>query len=457
MPPRHLALLFAIYVCVCWVDGVSAAELQSPSNGVGATSKQQNPTDKKNAAKQAAKPLSQAEELQKAISDAGNDRAALVRNLKAFLERFPDSPERPQIYRALVEACIQFKDDACAMEYAERIVSLTPDDTSMTLLAVQMLEHGGDAAGLRRAVTYVTRVNDSVKNTPISEKSPRVSQEEWEGQKKRDESALLALRGRLEGRLNDSAAARKDYMESYALQPNAPAAVKLGELDELAKDYAAAATQYARAFALSDTATKSVGRRDIRQKLGNAWRLAHGSEAGLGDFLLRTIDEVTASASAAQRMKRNDGLKDPFALVLRNAPQGTPYPIAAQKGKVLVINFWATWCGPCHALEPIYEKLAARFSGNPGLLFLSANCDEDESLVGPYLAERPSRTTEVFADRLEELFAVESFPTLMILNADGNVEFRANGFDPETIEKDLGDAIQHAVSPNATKDNAAEL
>jgi thiol-disulfide isomerase/thioredoxin len=435
-------VIFVFLLCGC-AGVASAAQSQDGLPGAHPANKQ-SPSEKRNGSKQnATKAPSQAEELQKAISDAGNDRGELVKNLKTFLAKYPEAQERPQIYRALVEACMQFKDDACATDYAERIVALTPDDTSMTLLAVQLLERNGDQAALRRAVTYVTRVNDSVKATPVSEKSPRVSLEEWEGQKKRDESALLALRGQLEGRLNDTAAARKDYEESYALQANAGAALKLGELDELAKDYASAATQYARAFALSDVAGKT-GSREIREKLGNVWRLAHGSETGLGDFLLKTIDGVTAAAATPHPM-RNDGVKDPFAFVLRRAPDGAAYPVAALKGKVVVINFWATWCGPCHALEPIYEKLAARNAGNPELIFLSANCDEDESLVGPYLAERHSKTTEVFADRLEYLFGVSSFPTVLILDASGKVAFRANGFDPETIESDLGVAIRRAT------------
>jgi len=420
-------------------------ELPKASNAAN----KQSPNDKKAPSKQpAAKPLTPAEELQKAISEAGNDRAELVKNLRAYLEKHPDAQERPQIYRALVEACIQFKDDVCATDYAERIVALTPDDTSMTLLAVQLLERNGDQAGLRRAVTYVSRVNDSVRNTPISEKSPRVSVEEWESQRKRDQSALLGLRGRLEGRLNDSAAARNDYEESYALQPNATAALKLGELDELAKNYEGAATHYARAFALSDSSAKSGSRREIRDKLGNVWRLAHGNETGLGDFLLKTIDVVTA-ATAAPHPLRNDGAKDPFAFVLRRAPDGDSYPVAPLRGKTIVINFWATWCGPCHALEPIYEKLAARNAGNPELIFLSANCDEDESLVRPYLAERHTRTTEVFADRLDVLFNVNSFPTVLILDGSGKIAFRANGFDPETIESELGTAIRRISGLNA--------
>jgi len=436
-------VIFVFLLCGC-AGVASAAQSQDGSYEAHPASKP-SPSEKRNGSKQnATKAPSQAEELQRAISDAGNDRGELVKNLKAFLTKYPEAQERPQIYRALVEACMQFKDDACATDYAERIVALTPDDTSITLLAVRLLERNGDQAALRRAVTYVTRVNDSVKATPVSEKSPRVSLEEWESQKKRDESALLALRGRLEGRLNDTAAARKDYEESYALQENAGAALKLGELDELAKDYASAATQYARAFALSDVAGETGSRREIRAKLGNVWRLAYRSETGLGDFLLKTIDGVTAAAATPHPM-RNDGVKDPFAFVLRRAPEGTAYPVAALKGKVVVINFWATWCGPCHALEPIYEKLAARNAGDPELIFLSANCDEDESLVGPYLAQRRSKTTEVFADRLEYLFGVSSFPTVLILDASGKVAFRANGFDPETIESDLGVAIRRAT------------
>jgi thiol-disulfide isomerase/thioredoxin len=143
-------------------------------------------------------------------------------------------------------------------------------------------------------------------------------------------------------------------------------------------------------------------------------------------------------------------VRDALAFVLRRAPDGTPYPMSAQKGNVLVINFWATWCGPCHALEPVFEKLAAHYTGNQHIVFLSANCDEDESLVGPYLAERKPRSTEVFADGLEELFAVDSFPTVLILDQGGKVVFRANGFDPDTIEQELDQAIRQATSSSPT-------
>src|SRR3954468_11514006 len=75
---------------------------------------------KNTSAKQApAKQATPGEELQRTIEAAGNDRAALVRNLEAFLKKYPEAQERVQIYRALVEASLQLRDNARAADYAE--------------------------------------------------------------------------------------------------------------------------------------------------------------------------------------------------------------------------------------------------------------------------------------------------------------------------------------------------
>jgi len=152
------------------------------------------PASKKSTTQSATKQLSPSDELQESIESAGNDRASLVRNLEAFLQKYPQAPERPQIFRALVEACLQLRDNARAASYAERLVSIAPDDMSITLLAIQLLEKNGDDAALKRAVNYSSRVIEYVHNSSTDEKSPRVSPEEWATEKKRDESSLLLLR-----------------------------------------------------------------------------------------------------------------------------------------------------------------------------------------------------------------------------------------------------------------------
>lgn len=412
------------------------------------------PQKKLSNSQSAASKLSPSDELQQSIEAAGNDRAALVRNLEAFLQKYPQAPERPQIFRALVEACLQLRDNVRATSYAERLVSITPEDMSVTLLAIQLIEKNGDADALKRAVNYSSRVIEYVRNSSTEEKSPRVSSDEWSSEKKRDESSLLLLRGRLESKLHDTASARKDFEASYALVPNASAAEKLGELDELENNYNSAIKQYARAFSLADLNTKNDGRRELRQKLGNVWRLAHGSDAGLGDFLLATNDEI--ATNSASKPRRNASAKEPFEFMLRTAPAGADYPLTAQKGKILVVNFWATWCGPCRALEPLYDKVAAEFSGDSNVLFLSADCDDDETLVAPYLEEVKPRTTVVFADGFDNLFRVEAFPTVIVLDRSGRVTYRADGFGDSAFTVELSAAVRRALSdlsPSAAKTN----
>ena len=393
-----------------------------------------------------AKQPSPEEELQQAISKAGNDRAALVRNLEVFLKEYPDSRQRPQIYRALVEASLQLRDNARAAGYGERIVALSPDDISMTILTIQLLEQDGDEAALRRAANYATHVLEFVERSSPGDKSPRVSQEEWATEKKRDRMSVLTLRGRLELKLKDTVAAQKDFAASYAILPSATAAEQLGEIAEMKKDLNGAIQQYARAFAWADATNETAGRRAIRQKLGNVWRLAHGSDDGLGEYLLRIYDEVSQTSIAAKPRKNADA-REPADFTLRKAPEGTAFSLKDTKGKVLVVNFWATWCGPCHALEPLFARVAADFQANPDALFLAANCDEDESLVAPYLEADKPRTPVVFADGLDRFFTVNSFPTVMVVDRAGKIAYRSNGFEPDVFEPNLAAAVRRALAP----------
>jgi thiol-disulfide isomerase/thioredoxin len=406
------------------------------------------------ASKQAsAKQNSPEQELQQAISASGNDRAALVRNLEAFLKEYPDSRQRPQIYRALVEACLQLQDNTRAASYAERIVALTPDDISMTILTIQLLERNGDEAALRRATNYATRVLEFVERNSSGDKSPKISQEEWAMEKKRDRMSVLTLRGRLELKLKDAVAAQKDFEASYTIVPSATAAEQLGEIAELKKDLKSAIQQYARAFALADATTGATGRREIRQKLGNVWRLTHGSDLGLGEYLLLTFDEISQTPTSS-RPKKNAEAHELSEFILRKAPDGTPFPLKDTKGKVLVVNFWATWCGPCHALEPLFARVAADFQANPDVLFLAANCDEDESLVKGYLAEDKPRTPVVFADGLDRFFTVNSFPTVLVIDRLGKIAYRSDGFEPDTFEPNLAPAVRRALAPQSGSTSA---
>ena len=440
-------------VSVILLSPVSAALISAQDRNKPATPpapEVQNQAPKPSPEKNISQPksLSPSEELQQTISVAGNDRVALVRNLEAYLVKYPESPQRPQIYRALVEASLQLRDVTRAADYAERIVALTPEDISITLVAIQLLQRTGDEAGLRRAVNYAGRVLTFVAKSETDAKPSKMSPAEWAQAKARDRGSLLMLRGDLYLKLKDTAAARKDFAASYAELPSAGSAEKLGELAELNKDLSVAIKEYARAFALADGANNTVSRHEIRLKIGNVWRLAHGSEAGLGEYLLRNYDEV-AQASSAPVVKKNAAAREVFEFTLRKAPDGAPFPLANTKGEVVVVSFWATWCGPCRALEPQFERVASRFKGNDQISFLEANCDDDESQVAPYLEETKPGVPVVFADGLDHLLAVNDLPTVVIIDRSGKVAYRAEGFREEGFERDLMAAARRALETAA--------
>jgi len=336
------------------------------------------------------------------------------------------------------------RDDARAAEYAERIVALNPNDIPITMLTIQLLERKDDEAALRRAVSYATRVIDFVNRTSASDRSPRVSEEQWQREKKSDQASALFIRGNLYTKLKDYRSAQQDFETSYQTSPTAGTAERLGETAELKKDWNSAITEYSRAFALAEGKNGNVSRKEIRQKLGNVWRMAHGSDEGLGAFMLHTFDDVSQISSSVKPQKNADA-REPSEFTLRKVPEGTPFPLQKSRGQILVLDFWTTWCGPCRALDPLFGRVAMQFNGVTDVTFLAANCDEDETLVPAYLAESKPHTSVVFADGLERLLGVNSFPTVVVIDRDGKIAYRANGFSPDTLEQELTAAIRRVL------------
>jgi thiol-disulfide isomerase/thioredoxin len=386
-------------------------------------------------------------QLQKAIADAGNNRAALVRNLKDYLLRFPDAPRKAGVYRALVEACQQLQDTGCALDYAERLVAVHPDDSEMMLLAIGLLQREGSEASLTRAAGYATRVLDRIEKVTADEKSARMSVKDWQSQQDRFRAALYSLRGEIEKSQHGYDAAAKDFQQSYSIRPNAVAAEHLGEIAEMKSDYPKAIEEYSLAFVLpEDGPAGKVDRREVRMKLGNVWRQVHGTEQGLGEQILATYDRLSAASASLIPPARNKGAKDSFSFVLRNL-DGSSLPLAPLKGKVIVLSFWATWCGPCRELEPEFVQIAKNYAGNTNLAFYAVNTDEDETLVPGFVAKEKWDVPVVFADGLDDFMNVTGLPTVIILDRAGKIAFRMDGFPTKGFTEYLTTAIQDAVGP----------
>ena len=108
------------------------------------------------------------------------------------------------------------------------------------------------------------------------------------------------------------------------------------------------------------------------------------------------------------------------------------------RGKVVLLNFWATWCVPCAAEMPSLTKLARQYESK-GLVFLAANHDEPETAqeqVGLFIAHIAPDLgrSVVFADERTIMnYAIEDLPTTYFIGRDGRILESYAGYAPESV------------------------
>lgn len=119
--------------------------------------------------------------------------------------------------------------------------------------------------------------------------------------------------------------------------------------------------------------------------------------------------------------------------------------ISDWKGKVVIIDYWATWCGPCRQSFPSLQKLYERYKANPNVVFAVVNVwersDDRAKTVRDFLKSNAALTFPMYIDEKDDVvrkYGVTGIPTKFYLGKDGRVQFKEVGFTPE--EQFLEDA-----------------
>lgn len=112
---------------------------------------------------------------------------------------------------------------------------------------------------------------------------------------------------------------------------------------------------------------------------------------------------------------------------------GRPFSLDSLKGKVVVLDFWASWCVPCRTSFPFLDTLQARY-GAQGLAAVGLTLEEDGDAVRAFLDQVPVRFPIVRdpTGRAGEAFRVVAMPTTFLLDREGRVAARFEGGDRRT-------------------------
>src|SRR5690606_33055766 len=123
--------------------------------------------------------------------------------------------------------------------------------------------------------------------------------------------------------------------------------------------------------------------------------------------------------------------------------QNVPYNLQQAKGKVILINFWATWCPPCIAEMPSLQKLYNDYSDKVVFLFVT---NEELSEINPFL-EKKQYTFEVYRpiSNYPAVFDVTSIPRTFLIDKEGHIiidESGAANWNSDTVRNTIDNLLK---------------
>lgn len=352
------------------------------------------------------------------------DAAKRVDLIEKFLADFPQKGMMlDNMISYQVSSYASAKQPEKALAAIDRMTS--PNPNMLNSIAWGWIEKGEN---LDQAVTIAKKGVDLASNPSSTAKPTYLSDQQW---KEQSESGLgMVLDTYAFGLYQQGkyAEAEKGFAESYRITK--------GEQPDITERLLMAYNRngkYTEAMTVGKQAVESGRSSDkVLGYFKEAYTKQKGSEKG--------FEEIVASAKKAgakevQGKVAKTRVSKPAVQFALKDIEGKTIKLSDLKGKVVVVDFWATWCGPCKMSFPTLQKVYEKYKSHPQVAIYALDTwenvggKEQEDLVKKFLADNKYTFPVLYDEGMVEKYGVEGIPTKFVIDKKGDIAFKSVGFN----------------------------
>jgi peroxiredoxin len=152
---------------------------------------------------------------------------------------------------------------------------------------------------------------------------------------------------------------------------------------------------------------------------------------------------LTAIVAASAAFAADSG--GPAPAFTLTALTGGQTALSQYKGQVVLVNFWATWCGPCQQEMPLLDQMYKKYKP-AGFTLIGVNVDKEEPAVKELLARKPVSFPVLLdpANQVSKAYHVDEMPSSVIIDRKGDIRYIHRGYRPGD-ENDYQDRIRQLI------------
>jgi thiol-disulfide isomerase/thioredoxin len=363
---------------------------------------------------------------------AEKDAAKRASSMEKFLADFPQQGTAKDNYQSMM---MSFYMSAGKNDEAYAILESMPNKSGdmYNNLAWGLIEKGEQ---LEKAVAWAKKGVDLLKQPDLSTKPSYLSTRVW---KKSNEMSLGMILDTYAfglyqwGKTSEAEAA---YEEAFKLTAGAQADINQRLIECYVKN-----GKFDKAMSTAaDCIAKGKSNDKILEAYKSTYVKVNGSETGFEAALAK------AKESAKGDLKRelvNDRVNKPAIDFTLKDLDGKVVKLSDLRGKVVVVDFWATWCGPCKASFPYLQQVYNKYKSNPKVVILALDTwervsgKEREDLVKKFMADNKYTFPVLYDEGFVEKYGVEGIPTKFVIDKKGMIQFKTIGFTGEKMVEEL--------------------